>query len=334
MCAAGLKALRRIQLAKEITHGTAVSTATARLIGTLSMKEDHKYYRPNDLETGKLSDYERSYIISEEMSGAFESDVNFEQLGYLLAMSIKGGVAPTGPTDSAYLWTFKPNLTAANDPNSYTMQYGDDAQAFIAAYCFAKDLEISGTMEEVLKVKANLAGQNMRAGSFTSLSNPTVLTPVSMAAGKLFVDSSWANLGNTNVTGTLVDFIYKVSPGIIPIKYADGAIHFTDRAEKKRHVEAEVTFAFTSGVAGYYTDYIAAPQTHKFIRLEFTGPKIGATTGYDKLQLDGSFVIDDFSTLAEREGQDVVKLKLLSEYDSTGTSEWQILLTNALSALP
>ena len=298
------------------------------------MKQDQKYYRPDDLETGKLSSFERSHPISEEMSGAFESDANFEQLGYLLGMTVKGGITPTGPTDSAYLWSFVPNLTSANNPDSYTIQYGDDIQAFISAFCYGKDLEISGTMEDVLKVKSNLAGQNVRTGTFTSLSNPTSLTPIPMATGKLYIDTTWAGLGGSNVAGTLVDFAYKVTPGITPIKYADGAIHFTDRAEKKRHVELDVTFAFTAGVAGYYANFIASPQSKLFTRLKFTGPKIGATTGFNELSLDGAFIVDDFDTLTERDGQDIVKLKLISEYDTVGSAEWQILLTNALATMP
>jgi hypothetical protein len=57
-------------------------------------------------------------------------------------------------------------------------------------------------------------------------------------------------------------------------------------------------------------------------------------TAHDVLDLDGCFVIDDYDTLSDRDGQDIVKLKLLSEYDPTGTAEWQVILKNALTALP
>lgn len=329
----GLRALRRIQCAREVTRGTAVPTSTAQLIGKFSMKQDQKYYRPDDLETGNLSSYEQVHVVAEQMAGVFESDANYQQLGYILAMGVRGGVTPTGPSDALYTWTFEPNLTAINNVNSYTMKYGDNIQAFISSFCFATDFELSGSLEDAVKVKANIVGQNVRAGTFTSLSNPTVLNPIIMGNCRLFVNPSWATLGGTQVSNTIIDFSYKVSQGITPIKYGDGNLFFTETAEKKRHVEMDVTFAFTAGVAGYFTDYIASPQTAKFIRLAFQGPLVGTTARAD-LNLDGAFIIDDYDTFGERDGQDIVKLKLISRRDATSGKEWSIILKNALAALP
>ena len=336
--ASGLRALRKIQLVKEGTPGTQIATATARLIGTLGMQNDQKYYRPEDLETGKLSSFERSYVVGEQANLPFESDANYEQLAYLLGMTVKGGVTGGSATDSAYTWTFLPNLTAVNAPDTYTIQYGDDVQAFISGFCFGTEIELSGQLDDAVKVKVPIVGQNVRTGSFTSLTNPTTLTPAIVGTGKLYVDSSWATLGNTVVAATLVDFSYKTvskagSGGINPIKYIDGNIYFSDRAEAKRHVELEVTLAFTAATAGYFANYIASSQSSKFIRIKFTGPLIGATA-HDTLSLDGNFIIDQYPTLTERDGQDVVKLKLMTEYDPTSTNEWQIILQNALAAMP
>jgi hypothetical protein len=336
--AAGIRAFRKIQLVKESSPGTQVPTATARLIGTLGMQNDQKYYRPEDLETGKLSSFERSYVVGEQANLPFESDANYEQLAYLLGMSIKGGVTGGSPTDSVYTWTFLPNLTSLNSPDTYTIQYGDDVQAFISGFCYAPQIELSGQLDDAVKVKAPIVGQNVRTGSFTTLVNPTVLTPVIVGTGKLYVDSSWATLGNTNVAATLVDFDWKTvskagAGGINPIKYIDGNIYFSDRAEAKRHIELELTLAFTAATAGYFAAYIASLQTSKFIRIKFTGPLVGATA-HDELDLDGNFIIDQYPTLTERDGQDVVKLKLVSQYDPTSTNEWQVILKNALGTMP
>lgn len=333
--AAGIRALRRIQLASEgATPGSQVTTATARLIGKLGMEQTQKYYRPDDLETSRLSSYERSHIVGEQAVMPFESDANYEQLGYILGMSVIGGVSPTGPTDDQYVWAYQPNLTAANAPDTYTIQYGDDVQAFIAGFCFSPDLEISGSLDDAVKVKANIVGQNVRQGSYTdNLSNPNPLTPVIVGTGKLTIDTSWAGLGGTPVAATLVDFSYKVTPGINPIKYIDGNIYFSDRAESKRHVELEMTVAFNEEIRQKFLPYITSPQSPLFYRIEFTGPLIGATS-HNLLDLDGCFIIDKYPTFTERDGQDIVKLNLVSIYDPTGDAEWQIILSNALASLP
>ena len=335
MCAAGLRALRKIQLVKEVTPGTQIPTATARLIGTLGMQQTQKFYRPDDLETGRLSSYERSFVVGEQASLPFASDANYEQLGYLLGMSVIGGIAGGSPTDSKYTRTYIPNLTSANSPDTYTFQYGDDIQAWLAGFCYSPDLDLSGSLDDTVKVKANIVGQNVRTGTFTSLSNPTVLTPVIVGTGKFYVNDTWAHMiSNTSlVAATLVDFSYKITPGINPVKYIDGNIYFSERAEAKRHVEFEATLAFTTATAGYFANFIASSQTSKFIRLEFTGPLIGATA-HDTLDLDGNFIFDEYPTLTEREGQNIVKLKMVSEYDPTSGNEWEIILGNAVSALP
>ena len=336
--AAGIRAFRKIQIAKESTPGTQVATATAQLIGTLGMQNDQKYYRPDDQDDGSLSSFRRSFVTGEQASLPFESDANYEQLGYLLAMAVKGGVTPTGPVDGLYTWTFQPNLTALNSPDTFTIKYGDDIDRFISGFCFGTDIEFSGQLDDVVRVKSNLVGQNARQGAtFTSLSVPTVLSPAIVGTGKLYVDSSWANLGNTVVPATLVDFNYKTvskagSGGINPVKFIDGNIFFSDRTEAKRHVEIESTMAFTAGVAGYFANYIA--QSSKFIRLKFTGPLVGVTARAE-LDLDGNFVLDTYPTITERDGQDIVKLKWIGINDAAVSgNDWQIILKNALATLP
>lgn len=330
----GIKGLRRIQLVTEgATPGTPVTTATARLIGTLDMENVQKYYRPDDQNTGRNSSYERSYIVGEQAKLTFNADANYEQLAYILSMAIKGGVTPSGPTDSLYTWTYTPNLTSANSPTTYTMQYGDDIQAFITPFCFATDFELSGSLDAEVKVKANIVGQKVRTGTFTSLSNPVTLTPIITGTGGLYMDNSWANIGNTPVTSTLIDFTVKTVDGVKPVKYVDGNIYFSGISETKRHLELESTFASNSTTVAMYAAYIASPQTKQYIRLKFTGPLVGSAS-HKELDIDGVYVIDTFGPLTDRDGENTYKIKLVSIYDTTGSAEWSATLKNGLSALP
>ena len=331
--ASGLKALRRIQIGKEGTPGS-IAAATAKLIGTLKYDLDQKTYRPEDLETGRLSSFERSIPVGVMAKLPFESDANYEQLAYLLGMGIKGAVTPTGGS-SLYTWAFTPNLAASNAVDTYTIEYGDDVQAFRSLYCFAQGLELSGTLDDVVKVKANLVGQTVAAGATftTGLLNPTTLDPVVVGTGKLYIDTTWALLGTTQKTATLVDFNWKLTEGITPVKYLDGTLTFGDRAEKKRHIELDLTLAFNSNTTALWTAYTANPQTPIFVRLQFIGKATGA--GYKTLTLDGAYIIDKLPPpFEERDGQDISKVKLVSIYDPTSTKEWDVTLINGLSVMP
>ncbi len=136
---AGIRALRKIQLGKETTPGGA-GTVNTRLVGKLGMKLDQKYYRPEDLETGRLSSYERSFIVGEQAALPFEADATYEQLPFLLSMSVKGGISGVLSAEGQYVWTFLPNLTAANSPTTFTFEYGDDIRRFQSLYCYSPNL--------------------------------------------------------------------------------------------------------------------------------------------------------------------------------------------------
>ena len=333
----GIKALRKIQLVKEVTPGLQVTTATARLVASGSFENEQQYYRPDDQDNGVLESYTRSYITGEQAKISIDTDANYEQLGYLLGSSIIGGITGGSPTDSVYTRTYIPNLTSANSPDTYTMQYGDDVQAYIAGFCYGTDLEITANASDtkaVVKVKSNMVGQNIRTASFTgAISPPAALTPIIVGTGKLYIDSTWAGLGGTAISSSLIDLSYKFTPGIKPVKFIDGNIYFTDRAEAKRHVELSVTFAVNSTTSAYYANYIASPQTLQFMRIKFTGPLLGATA-HAELDLDACVVIDKWPSLSDRDGQDTVKLNLVSILDSTSSKAWQVVLKNGVATLP
>ena len=109
MTAAGIKALRKIQLVKESAHGTHITTATARFIGKLDASPEEKYHRPEDYDTGRLSSFEApGYVVGESVKLAVEAVATYEQLGYVLGMGVKGGVTASAPADSFAIF---PNFT-------------------------------------------------------------------------------------------------------------------------------------------------------------------------------------------------------------------------------
>ena len=322
---AGKRALRKIQLGRETTPGVAVP-ATARIVGTLGMKQENQYYRPSDLETGCLSEFERSVVTGKQAVLPFEADANFEQMGYLLGMAVKGGV-PTSGSGGIYLRDYTPNLTSSANLDTYTFEYGDDVGVWTSTFCVATDLELTGQVDEAVMVKASLVGQSAESGAFTpGISAPPSLIPAVTNLGELYLDNTFAALGTTRQAATLVDFSYKVSGGITPMKYVDGSLSYTDIAEKKRHIDLDLTVAFNAGVSALYPALNA--QTPIYIRIDFAGPA-GA-----RLTLDGCYVIDDYGALEERDGQDIVKLALVSILDQENKWEWAIKLSNSLPTLP
>lgn len=338
---AGIRALRKIQFGTEATNapGTAVD-ATAFVVGTLGMKLEQELYMPDDLETGNLASFERSQVIAREATLPFESDATYEQLMYMLNMAVEIPVITAASGNDPTIWTYAPNYTAANSLQTFTVEYGDDVQQWRAEFVSCRQLELSGQVGDVVKVNADLFGRQVMpaaAGSsftgFTANINPISRETIKMGTAQLYVNDSWGNVGTTEAGATLVDFNWRFMTGLSPMKFADNQLYFTELAQAKRHVELDMTVALNSGTSGWFTRFLE--QTLTVMELRFTGTETiaMANDSVKQLKLQTGGKITEFNELTEREGQDIVKVKLVSEYDSTGARDMGVEVRNSVVSL-
>ena len=329
---AGFRALRKVQIGTETTKGTAVA-ATAFWVGKLGMMLNQELYMPDDLETGVMASYERSQVIARETNLPFESDATYEQLLYPLEMGVGEGDFTASSGTDPDIWAYEPSYTASSDPRSFTLEYGDDVQAYETSYVGCRQLEMSGQVGDVVRVNADLFGREMEETTFTASLVPPARETIKMAHCSVYADSTWAGLGTTAVNGTLVDFNWRYMNGFSPVKFADGRLDFSEIAEAKRHVELDMTIAFNATTSGWWDDIYREQVAYAF-QLGFVGSGTGATG--KSLDLNTMGKITEFGTLAEREGQDIVKVKVVSELDqnTTGARDMSVVLRNTVSAIP
>ena len=334
--ASGLRALRKILVGKEANdaRGTAV-TPTAFLVGTLGFRENLELFMPDEYETGRLASYERSQIIAKEASLPFEADANYEQLQYLLEMAIKQTSTGNGRATASgrTTWTYAPSYTGSNNPSSFTFEYGDDVGQFRSTYVSCRNLELSGQVGDVVKVNADLFGRAVEKLNAFSASNvaPPDRESIKMGNSELYIDDTWAAVGTTKKVSTLIDFSYKFATGFNPMRYSDNRLDFSDITEAKRHVELEMTVGFNTDAIALFDAFLA--QTQKVVELRFTGSNIGSNPKTLKLQAGGN--VTEFEPLGEREGQDIVKMKLVSIYDDTAgvAKDMGVILQNGTNTV-
>lgn len=313
----GLSALRKIQVGKEATPGTAVA-ATTQLVGKMTMRPNYAIYRPDDHDTGLFSEYYRSEIVGQQTTGTFESDFNFEQAPILLGMAVKGGVTAVGDT-----YDFTPTLNSAWNPDTYTLYFGDNQQVYQIPMTFATNLTISGSVDEPVMVSADLWGQQMTTGTFgVGVSIPSTLECAKTNLATVYVDSAWADLGTTELAATVLDFSWQITEGVEAIKYLNGQLYADAMTEKKRHVELDLTLAHNDNYTGTILPAFLA-QDKVFVSISIDG------SDTKNLTLQGSFVVDNPESLADQNGQDIVKVKLISEFDATSDNEWALSVTTA-----
>jgi len=321
-------ALRRVQLGQETTPGTAVP-ATIKWPGTCTMKETLILSRPKD-ETGTMADARRTSVVGEEVDISLEGNLTYESILYLLNLCMKEVATGAGIGDDK-TWTFSPALTGINTPNFMTIEYGDGNEEHEAYFCMGKSLELNFAVNEPLKGKAVIVGQNLTVASFTAaLPLPTDLEEILGSKMMLYIDALGGTIGTTLEAATLIDGSFKLS-GFEPSRHGAATIYYDTWSQPPIHIECDLTLEFNAGAKAQRAIYQAGTQ--QLFRLKATGTLITGAI-YKTLTIDFCGVYTDFSTLEERDGADVVSVKIEGELNSSTWAKLvEIVVVNKTATL-
>jgi hypothetical protein len=325
----GLTGLRKIQIGEESTKGNAVA-ATAALLGKLSVEDKFTQHSPEE-DRGSLIKPYRSIKTGDEVGLSFEGDCTFEQLIYFLHMGVLGNVTPSA-SGSENTWTFTPAKTAAGTFDSFTIEYGDDVQAFETEYCMASKISLSGGMNAPVTLKVDMFGRQIATTTFTgSITPPTVETALGQKS-KLYIDNEDGTVGTTEKSSTLISWTYDIETGLYVNRYGDGNLYFSAYGENGAKATLEATVAFNSGVNTERANCDGATQ--RLMRVEITGTTIDANPREIDLDICGVYVPGSFKLLEERDGEDVVSFTLESRDSANYGKGFEVTVVNDVASLP
>lgn len=326
----GLTGLRRIQIGKEITPGTAVA-ASVKLLGFQlgHMLGDRKKQHPSD-DRGELAESFRSFTSQYDWKDMLKGNASFEMMPYLCRMAIKGAVTGVVTDTSAYTYTYAPSLTAANNPDTCTVEFGDDAQAYRVPFAFGSDLMLSGQLDQAVQAEMTVEANHISQNAFTGALSDTSIEDVIVANTKLYIDATGGTIGTTQVTGKLLDWQWKLPKHFMPGHRQDGTLDFVRITEAKMQPTLQLTIesAEAQALASAFTG-----DTRQLVRLISTGTLVGAVTQKKTLQIDGAYNIDHIDKFEDKDGVNVVKVNLIAEYDSTWGKLFQIVVVNGNSTI-
>lgn len=327
----GSEFFNQVQYGKETTRGTSVA-ATQLFIGQMpAIKSDRKPVYPKE-HWGVRADSFRSVIHQYLYSNTLSSDHGAFQHLPILFSSIKGGVTATETTGGQgdYLWDFTPSLTASNSPDSFSLRFGDDNQAYLSEYCMFERIRISGQVAQGMdaapvRIEADVFGRQIAETTFTGSLAPRVLQPMNAKLSKLYLDTSWAGVGGTLLSNLLRTFDIEILTGVHPKFAGSTAKYFNQYGEGVIGVMG--TFGIEAGNSG--ADIFADHQNNAFraVRLKLSGDQIGSGSSYDMtLDFGGSF--EDATPIngADR-GDNLAQFVLRGYYDLTASKLMQLSVT-------
>lgn len=279
--------------------------------------------------------YERLYVntISVPQAG-------FQQLILPFLTGLKGAVVATEttPAQSDYAWAFTPGLTPAagdNAPDSFTLQLGDDQQAWRVPYCMTDRITLKGKVSQdggaaPVALDQGVFGRYIEENAFTAALALQASTPMNAKLAQLFVDSTWAGVGGTELSDALDEFTVELLPGNHPVFRGSTENYFN------KHREGTIGFTATFVVEHALRDELLASQQAgelQVVRLKLNGPQIGTGVNHS-LTIDMGGAWEDVTPRDNSDrGDNLSTLALHAMYDDTGAKGLQVDLVTSQNSI-
>lgn len=329
------RSTRFIQLGRETTAGTAVA-ATTVWAGEANKFENLAVPVFPMEDRGRLSPSDRTYVP--QVGGKLTPPAcpaTFEQIVHIFEAGIE---ADTPASDgSGYIYEYNFPTTAANTIKTYTIEAGDGAQCDEVEYCFVPEFKLAGSAGQALTMQPTWQGRQLTDTAKTAGQVvPAVRETINVSKGSVFVNDTFASLGATAVSSTIVGLTMDVKTGLSAHFTADGgALCFTDINQNDPSGSIDVTMEYNATGVAEEAKYLAG--TGRFLRIQFNGAALntpGVTYTTKALRIDCYGKWESFSQLdASSEGNDVVtgKFRIL---DDGANLFCNIYVVNTLASVP
>ncbi len=330
----GVEALRKINLGREGTAGTAVP-ATSRWRGTGAPEDLRSVVFPRET-VGYLTGMDRNY--TERLFGGFAMEstpATFEQLPHILEAGVKAiGTGVADGTGSGKIYTYTFPTTSLNTVKTYTIEGGDNQQAEEMEYAFVDNFSLSGKSGEAVMMGAEWIGRQVTNTTFTTNATLPTVETILFGKGKLYIDTSGGTLGTTQVSSTLLAMEFTGKTGILPKFTADGALYFTFINYVMPELELKLTYEHNASAVTEKTAWRA--ETPRLIQVKFEGTTLGTAGVYTaktiKINLAGRY--ESWEAIDDEDGNDIVVCTFRPRYNSTAAKFAEIIVVNELTTIP
>jgi len=337
----GERAFYKVQYGLESpsAHGTEVNATRIWLGSVDKVPDDHVPVFPlhNLAIRGRANEGEiYQWLVDGLTLNGPENGAYFQMLPFMFSLFFKGAVSASEqhPGQGDYKWTFTPSLTAVNNPDSATLEYGDNQQAYITKFLMGKRLVLGGVMGQNQAVRASLEcfGDKVEKTTFTAgLSKPSI-TPMAANQSKIYMDALWANKGTTQKTGLLRSWEVEFLNGGHP-KFHGNGLTFDAHGEGYLDFMLTLELEGNADAVALYDASKANPKTPSAFEIKVPGPQIGTgDTHLLKLDLWGA---PEYVTPmdSDADGDHLYKALIHGLYDPTGAAMLAVEVTTSWNAV-
>jgi hypothetical protein len=329
----GVAKLRRIQIGRETTAGTAVpATSMWRGLGTI--KDNRNVVFPDE-HVGLLPGTDRSYTDKLEAGITFdEVPATFEQLPHILEAGVITDT-PAHDGSGGYIYEYPFATTAQNAIKTYTIEGGDNVQAEEMEYAFVKSFSLKGAAGEAWMLSSEWVGRQVQKCTFTGSLSPLAVEEILFSKTKLYIDTVAATIGTTLVSDTLLSAEVTFNNLNTHVYTAQGDLFFSFTKQPGAEITVNLVFEHNTGSVAQKDLWIAG--TPRQIRLITEGTAFAvAGTVYDSKTLiqdyAGKYAM--FEKIDEQDGNDIISCTFNARYNATAALFAKLSVVNDLVSLP
>jgi hypothetical protein len=239
-------------------------------------------------------------------------------------------IATPGGGTTTRSWTFAPSTTAADVPNTFTVEMGSSVRAQKFSYGLVTGLTIPFDREKI-SISGDMIGQFMTdAITMTGTAAAIALIPILGKQLTVYSDATNGSLGSSTLG--------RVMSGEISLTNRYSPLWVVNSANTSwvTHVEVEpqATFKLTTeaDAAGMAHLTNARAGTTEFLRLQALGDVTEGTLTY-RLTFDCAAKVESVSTFKDQDGVYAIDYTYRIVHDATWGKAMSVVVQNLLTAL-
>jgi hypothetical protein len=238
---------------------------------------------------------------------------------------IKGGATGVGGAADK-TWTFTPSATAANNPEAYSVDVGDDTQNWRLQYTMLQSFKLSAALGALTELEMEgFAQRAVKTAKATPATNAAIKIPGDLWTIK-FAGTIAGLAGASISTNFLVGWDLEVMTGLRWRHYMDGNMFGAQHVETDIAATLNLTVESTAlAVSEFYDKAVA--DTIDCIRLKAQGPVLGGT--FYSAQIDMPVLYEEPEIISG-----VNLYKVTAHLADDGTNGIIPVIVNSLAALP
>ena len=304
----GIQDFTYLNFGKETVRGTPVAPTRKWIgesTGVLDVEPSLNFHEGEN--RGRRSTTYRVTQQGEDVNLKFRAEPTFDDMVWPLTQ-LKGAMTGVGG-GADKTWTAAPSMTAANNPEAFSVDVGDDVQNYRVQYVMMKRWSQSAALLGVTRFEAEAFGQRAVKVAKATPADPASSPKIVADLWTVKFAATFGGLPGASVqTNLMIDHKLAVETGLIWRHYQDGNLYGAQHVETSFAGTLELTVESTTfAISEFYDKWLAG--TTDYVRLKNTSPVVLGGS-FPSLQHDFAVLYSKVEPIgAESDGINLYKIK-------------------------